>query len=837
VPVGIERRGGPARADTLETSHGEASGRGRPDELPSGAHVVQFYEDEGVVVDAVARFAGVGLGADDGVVLIATPAHLDAVEAVLRERGVDVAVARARGRYVTVDAAEAVAAILVDGTVDERRFRDFIDDGIARVAAPGRQVRIFGEMVADLVRDGNVDAALRLERLGAALAAEESVTVFCAYPHAAFASDAGRKDYLRVCDLHTDVRPAEIPAIVGPPVDARGWLAALVTSSDDAIVSKTTEGIVTSWNRSAERIFGWTAEEMIGTSITRIIPPDRADEEPAVLARIRRGDRVEHFETQRVRKDGRRIDVALTISPIRNARGEIVGASKIARDVTDRKNAERALAHLAAIVESSDDTIIGKTLDGIVTSWNAAAERMFGYTADEMIGQSITRLVPSDRPDDVQKILARIRAGERVEHHETQRVRKDGTRIDVSLTVSPIKDAQGRIVGASKIARDVTERKRADEERERLLAATQRARAEAEAANRAKDELLSMVSHELRTPLAAILGWVGVLKRGNVSAERRQRALETIEQSGRLQSELIEDLLDVSRIVTGRLRLTIRPIDLGAPVRSAVDAARPDATAKRIDLDCRVAAGIIVAGDTIRLQQVAANLVGNAVKFTPPGGRVRVEVTRGDDEARIVVHDTGRGIAPEFLPEVFEAFRQADDVRSRTRGGLGLGLAIARSLVERHGGRIAAESPGVGAGATFTVRLPVLPATARLPARDDLAGLRVLLVDDEPGERDALRASLEGRGAAVEAAAVADAGAALRTHVPDVVVADVQVAGDGLVGALRADPRLQAVTAIALTGPEPDGVVPAGFHAYVAKPADANGIIAVIGALAPRGEG
>src|SRR5581483_2418417 len=211
---------GPARADTLETSHGEASGRGRPDELPSGAHVVQFYEDEGVVVDAVARFAGVGLGADDGVVLIATPAHLDAVEAVLRERGVDVAVARARGRYVTVDAAEAVAAILVDGTVDERRFRDFIDDGIARVAAPGRQVRIFGEMVADLVRDGNVDAALRLERLGAALAAEESVTVFCAYPHAAFASDAGRKDYLRVCDLHTDVRPAEIPA--SPPRASSG---------------------------------------------------------------------------------------------------------------------------------------------------------------------------------------------------------------------------------------------------------------------------------------------------------------------------------------------------------------------------------------------------------------------------------------------------------------------------------------------------------------------------------------------------------------------------------------------------------------------------------------
>jgi PAS domain S-box-containing protein len=371
------------------------------------------------------------------------------------------------------------------------------------------------------------------------------------------------------------------------------------------------------------------------------------------------------------------------------------------------RRAEEIASYLAAIVESSDDAIIGKTLDGIITSWNPGAIQLFGYTPEEIIGQPIARLVPPDRPDDATRILERIRRGERVDHYETERLRKDGRRIYVSLSVSPIKDETGAIVGAAKIARDVTERRRAEEERERLLAETQQARAQAEAASRAKDEMLSIVSHELRTPLSAILGWVAVLKKGKLSPSRTAVAFDTIERSGRMQEELIDDLLDVSRIVTGRLRLEIAPVDLYAVVRAAADGIGPDALGKGLTLHTSIDGGMTVSGDVIRLQQAVSNVLENAVKFTPSGGSIEVRLERAAAEARIVVRDTGCGIRPDFLPQIFQPFRQAEDVKSRKRGGLGLGLAIVQSLVERHGGAVTAESAGEDAGATFTITLPL----------------------------------------------------------------------------------------------------------------------------------
>ena len=238
-------------------------------------------------------------------------------------------------------------------------------------------------------------------------------------------------------------------------------LAAVVESSDDAIVTKDLNGVITSWNRGARAVFGYTAEEAIGRSVTMLIPEDRIDEEPGILARIRSGEKVDHYETVRRRKDGTLIDVSLTVSPLRNAAGEIFGASKIARDITQTKRAQRELSMLAAIVESSDDAIISKDLNGIITSWNGGAERMFGYTADEAIGRSVTMLMPPERTDEEPGILDRIRRGEKVDHYETVRVRKDGTRFEISLSVSPILDAEGRVVGASKIARDISERVRA----------------------------------------------------------------------------------------------------------------------------------------------------------------------------------------------------------------------------------------------------------------------------------------------------------------------------------------------------------------------------------------
>jgi PAS domain S-box-containing protein len=627
-------------------------------------------------------------------------------------------------------------------------------------------------------------------------------------------------------------------------VEAHARLAALIASSDDAIVAKDLNGIVTDWNRGAEEIFGYTAAEMVGQSITRILPPERLPEEHHILATLRRGDRIDHFETERVRKDGRRITVSISVSPIRDGSGRVIGAAKIARDVTARTYADEAQARLAALVQSSDDAIVGKDLNGVITDWNGAAERIFGYTRDEVLGRSITILLPPERLAEEAHILATLRRGDRIDHFDTVRIRKDGTPVQVSISVSPIKDSRGRLIGAAKIARDVTARKQLEEEREQLLANERAARAEAEAANRAKDEFLSMVSHELRTPLAAMLGWVGVLRQGKLPAERVARALETIERNGRLQSELIDDLLDMSRIITGRLRLVMEPTRLQPVVQAALDAVRPDALAGGVELDVVLDPGARVVGDALRLQQVASNLLGNAVKFTPRGGRVEVRLESRDGDVRLVVRDTGRGIPAEFLPHVFEPFRQADDVKSRKKGGLGLGLAIVRHLVEQHGGRVEVASPGPDLGATFTVVLPVAPP--RQPSPDDgglprLDGLRVLVVEDDDDAREGLRAVLEDRGALVTmATSTADARRHLHAFDLDVLVSDIRLPGEDayeLVQELQATERLRRVPAVAVTAYEAEGperTRAAGFDAHFGKPVDLDALVGAIAALTSR---
>ena len=283
--------------------------------------------------------------------------------------------------------------------------------------------------------------------------------------------------------------------------DLPGLLAAIVASSDDAIVSKDLQGYVTSWNRAAERLFGYTPDEMIGQHITRIIPTARHGEEDYVLSRVRAGLKVEHFETVRQRKDGSLLDISLTVSPVRDASGRIVGASKVARDISERKRMQREERRLAAIVESSQDAIVGKDLDDIVQSWNRGAERMFGYTEEEMVGRSITQIIPEDRLEEEQGVLARIRAGMEIQHFETIRRRKDGRLLEVSLSVSPIRTKSGEIIGASKIARDISEQKR-------LLRAV-------EESSRAKDEFLATLSHELRTPLNTVVGYTHMLQNGS----------------------------------------------------------------------------------------------------------------------------------------------------------------------------------------------------------------------------------------------------------------------------------------------------------------------------------
>jgi PAS domain S-box-containing protein len=637
----------------------------------------------------------------------------------------------------------------------------------------------------------------------------------------------------------------------------RLFLASIVSSADDAIVSKDLYGIVTSWNKSAESLFGYTAEEMIGKPIEILIPRDHPDEEPQILERIRRGERIEHYETRRRRKDGRIIDVSITISPIRDSIGRVIGASKIARDITERKRwqqAEVAESFLGALVESAEDAIISKNLDGTVTTWNHGAEMLFGYTAAEIIGKPITILIPQAHADEEPQILTRIRRGERMEHYETTRVRKDGRSLQVSQTISPIRDSLGQVIGVSNITRDITEQKRAERRERETLRQAQKARLQAEEASSAKDNFLATISHELRTPITAILGWSRILMSGQISPDRQRKALETIDRNARSQAQLIEDLLDISRIVSGRLRIEFKPVDLPTVIAAAVEAVRPAAEAKQIRIQTVLSSGAgPILGDAERLQQVMWNLLSNAIKFTPKDGSVQIQVQRIESQVELLVTDTGIGIKPEFLPHLFERFTQADPSITRSTGGLGMGLAIVKSLVELHGGVISATSDGESKGSTFVVKFPISavrhiqqqqpygqkrPLPVSLKSRDELVGLKILVVDDEPDTCDLLRFIFNETGAIVETATSAEEGWQLfDTWQPDMLVSDIgmpDVDGFEFIRIIREE-RHSRIPAIALTAlvriEDRVKALTAGYQMHVPKPVEPLELISVVASL------
>lgn len=618
-------------------------------------------------------------------------------------------------------------------------------------------------------------------------------------------------------------------------------LAAIVESSDDAIVSKDLNGIVTSWNHSAERIFGYTPEEMVGQPITILIPPERPDEEPAILERLRRGERIDHYETVRLRKDGTRRDISVTISPIRDEEGRVIGASKVARDVTHQKQATLESARLAAIVESSDDAIVSKDLNGIVTSWNRAAERIFGYTAEEMIGQPIVILIPPERPDEEPAILDRLRRGERIDHYETVRVRKDGTRIDISVTISPIKDSNGRIVGASKVARDITQEKAIRDELARRVE-------ELAEAGRRKDHFLAMLAHELRNPLGAISNAVHVLQQPHGTEATRQRAVQVLRRQVQHQARMVNELLDVSRITRGLIELRPEPLDLVRLVRDVTADYRVALEQERIDLNLELPEDSFrVMGDPTRLAQVVSNLLSNALKFTSAGGRVTVGIQPGTDPARVVltVRDTGIGIEPALLPHIFDSFSQGDRTLARSRGGLGLGLAIAKGLVELHGGTISAESAGQGQGTTVRVVLPLLLTPAAAPSErvaplPEGRALRVLVVEDHRDAAEMLRDLLELNGYEVQVALTGPEGVRVaREYRPDVILCDLGLPGmDGyeVATALRSLPGAARRRLVAVTGYGHDEdrrrAREAGFQYHLVKPIDPEELREVLLTLA-----
>jgi PAS domain S-box-containing protein len=537
-----------------------------------------------------------------------------------------------------------------------------------------------------------------------------------------------------------------------------------------------------------------------------------------------------------------------------------------ARPSANREADARAL--LAAVVESSDDVIITKTLDGRITSWNGAAERLFGYTNAQAIGQPITILIPPDRLEEERNIVANLREGNRIDHFETVRVARDGRLLDVALTISPIRNAAGEVVGASKILRDVTERKRVDRslqellaEREHLLESERAARSQAEHLSAAKDDFLALLSHELRTPLSAILGWTQILRRGSPMSGDLANGLEVIERNVRAQTQLVEDLLDMSRIISGQMRLDVQPIMPYSSVAGAVESVRPAADARGVRLEAILdpAAGP-VSGDAHRLQQVVWNLVSNGIKFTPRGGQVQVLLERVNSHIEISVADTGIGVHAEFLPHVFDRFRQADVSTTRKYGGLGLGLSIVKHIVELHGGTVSVNSAGEGRGATFAVQLPMvivrptgllrgvhphsLQELSQLPANADLSNVRVLVVDDEEDARELLGRVLGERGATVVTAASAvDALAAIEQQAPDVLISDIgmpAVDGYELVRRVkgvfaRTGTRFPAIALTAFARSEDrTRALLAGFVTHIAKPVDAAELIATVAAVIGR---
>jgi PAS domain S-box-containing protein len=993
------------------------------------------------------------------------------------------------------------------------------------------------------------------------------------------------------------------------------WLSAIISSADDAIITKTLDGIITSWNKGAERIFGYTAEEAIGKPVLMLIPPDHHNEEPAILAKLRRGERIEHYETVRVRKDGSLINISLTVSPIRGPEGQIIGASKVARDITDRKRAEDALRQSEQeLSDFFENAVVGLHWvgpDGTILRANRAELEMLGYAPEEYLGHHIAEF-HADRTA-ISDILRRLQAGEVLHEYEARLRCKDGS-IKHVLIDSSVMWEKGEFVHTRCFTRDITERKQAEFEllerarlsalganvglaltqtnalpemlhacaeamvrhldaafariwtlnqeeqvlelrasagmythldgphsripvgmykigfiaqeraphmtndvandprvsdkewvkregmvafagyplivaervvgvmaifarqhlteailqamssiansialgierkraevelreqseiietvnrvgqavageldlhklvqsvtdaateitdahfgsffynvldetgasytlytlsgvpREafahfpmpratdlfgptfrgegtilindvkkdprygknspyygmpeghlpvvsymavpvisrtgevygglffgdpkegvfterasriveglaaqaavamdnaRLYEAAQRARAEAEQSarenerlyreaqesSRLKDEFLATVSHELRTPLTAILGWAHLLRTGQFNGDSNLKAIETIERNARAQSQLIDDLLDVSRIITGKLRIDVRPVDPNSFIESALEAVRPAAEAKGVRVQRIMDTGVVtVSGDPVRMQQVIWNLLSNAIKFTPKGGRVQIRLERVNSHVEIAISDTGAGIAPEFLPYVFDRFRQADQRTTRQHGGLGLGLAIVRHLVELHGGSVRAESPGKGQGATFTVMLPVAPvyqtsgkeervhpaARDTLPSYecpDRLDGLKVLAVDDEPDTRELLKVGLGQCGAVVTVVGSAtEALEAIAAAVPDLLISDIGMPDKDGYEFIRLVRELPAegggkVPAIALTAyarvEDRMQALRAGYQMHVPKPVELAELVAVAASLVRRGD-
>jgi PAS domain S-box-containing protein len=787
--------------------------------------------------------------------------------------------------------------------------------------------------------------------------------------------------------------------------ELRSRLAAIVDSSEDAIIGKDLDGIITSWNRGAEKLYGYSSEEVVGRCVSLLMPEERKDELPEIMSKIRRREPVGHHETVRIDKHGRRLDVSLSISPIHDAAGHLTGASAIARDISGYRKAEaereellRRAQEARSEAESERERIhkiletiregflvvdrdlrclyvneraaafarksrrqmlgagiwdgfaelqgtkfadeVGRTaisrepahfehwyapfnewlevdcypaddgglsiflrdisgrkqaeqerlqllqeiqrqrerIDNLVSTvpgvvWEASGskdspfstldfvsshvEDLLGYPVQEWLEKPnfwLSVVHPEDRAQIARDLPDIYSAGKGTSQFRW--IGRDGRSVWVQAQTVVVFNSLGHAVGLRGVCMDISERKRAEREREHVLRLEQELRSEAEAASRSKDEFLATVSHELRTPLNAMLGWARMLRSGKLDAQAADRAIETIERNARSQAQLIDDLLDVSRIISGKLKLEVFMVELSQVIEAAIDSVRLAAQGKDIQLEMELESGAgPISGDPDRLQQIVWNLLSNAIKFTPRGGKVRIDMSLAESAVQLRVSDTGKGIRPEFLPHVFDPFRQGDGGTARLQGGLGLGLSIVRHLVELHGGTVKAESDGEGKGATFTVSLPIIsvrypgytPASTTagpptdLKLQDWLEHVRVLIVDDEQDARELISLVLQKYGAETDLAKSAgEALAKIQSWRPDVLLADVGMPGEdgySLIRRVRAlgYDRGGATPAVALTAyaraEDRTRALSAGFDMHLAKPVEPVELASIIAKL------
>jgi PAS domain S-box-containing protein len=451
-------------------------------------------------------------------------------------------------------------------------------------------------------------------------------------------------------------------------------LEAIIRSSEDAIITKDLDGIITSWNPAAERIFGYTPEEMVGQSILKLIPPSLQEQEPMILRKLRAGEQIAHFETTRVAKDGRELTVSLTISPLRDKDGRVAGVSKIARDITAQRQSDHLRFRLAAIVESSDDAIMTKDLKGIITSWNRAAERIFGYTEGEIIGSSILRLIPEELRFEEETILRKIQSGERIDHFETIRLTKHGRRLNVSVTISPLKDGSGKIIGASKVLRNITENK----ELERSLIQAEKIAA--------TGKMAATIAHEINNPLESVLNLIYLARTNASNPDEVVSFLTTAEEELLRVSHIAKQTLGYYREHSAAVKVSLSEL-----VTDTLKIYQSKLTAAGIEIETKFDSSSQVVLRKGEMMQVISNLVTNAMYAMPSGGTLTASVQdateAGCQGLLLAIEDTGEGIPAAILEKIFEPF-----FTTRSSVGTGIGLWVANEFIKGHKGRIGVHS-------------------------------------------------------------------------------------------------------------------------------------------------